>query len=167
MNVKIADFGLAAQLQLPSEKHYTMCGTPNYISPEVVATQGPHGLAADVWSLGCMLYTMLVGRPPFDTDGVRSTLNRVVHGEYSLPPDLSLEAADLIYRLLRKDPAERLGLVCITDHAFMTARGVGASSVYGKDQGLSSRDVDQEGNLFLYLICICSIKFFPLLFAML
>ena len=82
---------------------------------------------------------MLVGRPPFDTDGVRSTLNRVVHGEYSLPPDLSLEAADLIYRLLRKDPAERLGLVCITDHAFMTARGVGASSV------ASGRKVRQEG----------------------
>uniref|UniRef100_UPI00358EB60C serine/threonine-protein kinase PLK4 n=1 Tax=Myxine glutinosa TaxID=7769 RepID=UPI00358EB60C len=144
MNVKIADFGLAAQLQLPNEKHYTMCGTPNYISPEV-ATQGPHGLAADVWSLGCMLYTMLVGRPPFDTDGVRSTLNRVVRGEYFLPPDLSPEAADLIYRLLRKDPAERLSLVCITNHAFMTAQGVGASRVASGRKGRTAEGSADSG----------------------
>lgn len=65
MMQKIADFGLAAQLSGPDEKHYTMCGTPNYIAPEV-ATHHPHGLESDVWSLGCMLYTLLVGRPPFD-----------------------------------------------------------------------------------------------------
>ena len=65
MDVKIADFGLATKLKIPSEKHYTMCGTPNYISPEI-ATHGPHGLESDVWSLGCMLYTFLVGKPPFD-----------------------------------------------------------------------------------------------------
>ncbi len=53
MNIKIADFGLATQLKLPSEKHFTMCGTPNYISPEV-ATRSAHGLESDVWSLGCM-----------------------------------------------------------------------------------------------------------------
>jgi polo-like kinase 4 len=43
--------------------------------------RSPHGLEADVWSLGCMLYTFLVGRPPFDTDAVRSTLNRVITAE--------------------------------------------------------------------------------------
>ncbi len=83
MKVKIADFGLATQLSRPDERHMTMCGTPNYISPEV-ATRSSHGLEADVWGLGCLLYTLLVGRPPFDTDAVKSTLTRVVMADYKV-----------------------------------------------------------------------------------
>lgn len=82
MKVKIADFGLATLDQL-GEKHMTMCGTPNYISPEV-ASRASHGLAADVWGLGCVLYTLLVGKPPFDTDGIKSTLARVVNVDYTV-----------------------------------------------------------------------------------
>uniref|UniRef100_F7FQQ3 Serine/threonine-protein kinase PLK4 n=1 Tax=Ornithorhynchus anatinus TaxID=9258 RepID=F7FQQ3_ORNAN len=118
MNVKIADFGLATQLALPHEKHYTLCGTPNYISPEV-ATRSAHGPAADVWALGCLLYTLLVGRPPFDTDSVRATLGRVVLADYRLPASLSAEARDLIGRLLRRDPAARPGLAALLDHPFL------------------------------------------------
>ncbi|XP_038604357.1 serine/threonine-protein kinase PLK4 [Tachyglossus aculeatus] len=118
MNVKIADFGLATQLALPHEKHYTLCGTPNYISPEV-ATRSAHGPAADVWALGCLLYTLLVGRPPFDTDSVRATLGRVVLADYRLPAALSAEARDLIGRLLRRDPAARPGLAALLDHPFL------------------------------------------------
>lgn len=81
MRIKIADFGLATQLTRPDEKHMTMCGTPNYISPEV-ATRSSHGLEADVWGIGCMLYTLLTGKPPFDTDAVKSTLTRVVMADY-------------------------------------------------------------------------------------
>lgn len=57
-----------------------------------------------------MLYTMLVGKPPFDTDGVRMTLTRVVKGSYQLPNHISAQAKDLIQRLLRKLPSERLPL---------------------------------------------------------
>jgi polo-like kinase 4 len=65
MNVKIGDFGLATLVHSPGgAQHMTMCGTPNFISPEV-ATRSSHGLEADVWGLGCLLYTLLVGRPPF------------------------------------------------------------------------------------------------------
>ncbi len=89
-----------------------------------VATRGPHGLESDVWSLGCMLYTLLVGRPPFDVrlidlhwkvrassitacftfqmDGVKSTLNRVVSAEFEIPSFLSSGAKDLINCLLKK-----------------------------------------------------------------
>ena len=75
-----------------------------------VASRHPHGLEADVWSVGCMLYTMLVGRPPFDTHGVRNTLNRVISAEYCIPEQLSPEAKHLIQSLLRKIPAERIPL---------------------------------------------------------
>jgi polo-like kinase 4 len=69
-----------------------------------------HGLEADMWSLGCMLYTMLVGTPPFDTNAVRSTLDRVIQATYDLPSHLSPEARDLIQSLLKKNPKERLHL---------------------------------------------------------
>jgi len=49
-----------------------------------VATRSSHGLEADVWGLGCLIYTLLVGRPPFDTDGVKSTLTKVVMADYKV-----------------------------------------------------------------------------------
>ncbi|XP_031844945.1 polo like kinase SAK isoform X2 [Nomia melanderi] len=120
MQVKIADFGLATQLTRPDEKHLTMCGTPNYISPEI-ATRSSHGLEADVWSLGCMLYTLLVGKPPFDTDAVKSTLTRVVMADYVMPSHLSDNAKDLIDKLLKKNPKDRIRLRDIPKHPFITS----------------------------------------------
>ncbi|XP_016925999.3 serine/threonine-protein kinase PLK4 [Drosophila suzukii] len=128
MHVKIADFGLATQLKRPDERHMTMCGTPNYISPEVVSRVS-HGLPADVWSVGCMLYTLLVGRPPFETDAVQSTLNKVVMSEYLMPAHLSYEAQDLINKLLKKLPHERITLGAVLCHPFMLKRLDNSSNV--------------------------------------
>ena len=75
-----------------------------------IASRGAHGLEADVWSAGCMLYTMLVGRPPFDTQGIKNTLNRVIAAEFDLPDHLSEEAKDLISSLLQKNPKDRIAL---------------------------------------------------------
>lgn len=119
MHVKIADFGLATQLDQRFEsKHTTLCGTPNYISPEV-ASRSAHGLPTDVWGLGCLLYTLLVGRPPFDTNGVKSTLTQVVIGNFTIPDHVSAEARDLIQRLLCKDPTKRIRLHEVVTHSFM------------------------------------------------
>ncbi|MEE6461586.1 hypothetical protein FKM82_001330 [Ascaphus truei] len=137
MNIKIADFGLATQLRMPNEKHFTMCGTPNYISPEI-ATRSAHGLESDVWSLGCMLYTFLVGRPPFDTDTVKNTLNKIVLADYEMPSFMSREAKDLVFQLLRKNPADRLSLSSVLDHSFMT----GFSSARSKDSGAVEVSMD-------------------------
>ncbi|KAJ8668601.1 hypothetical protein QAD02_010264 [Eretmocerus hayati] len=119
LQVKISDFGLATQLTDVYEKHFTLCGTPNFISPEV-ATRSSQGLEVDVWSLGCMLYTLLVGKPPFDTNEVKSTLTRVVMGNYAMPDNLSENAKDLIDKLLRKNPKERIKLREILEHDFIT-----------------------------------------------
>lgn len=104
-----------------------MCGTPNFISPEV-ASRGSHGLEADVWGLGCLLYTLLVGTPPFDTQAVRSTLTRVVMASYELPTHLSREAKDLINALLQKNPKDRLRLEQILEHPFIKRNNV---SIHG------------------------------------
>ncbi|XP_019377624.1 PREDICTED: serine/threonine-protein kinase PLK4 isoform X1 [Gavialis gangeticus] len=140
MNIKIADFGLATQLKMPHEKHYTMCGTPNYISPEI-ATRSAHGLESDVWSLGCMFYTLLIGKPPFDTDTVKNTLNKVVLADYETPAFLSGEAQDLICKLLRKNPADRLSLSSVLDHPFMSR----CNSARSKDSGTVEDSMD-SGN---------------------
>ncbi|ERL89652.1 hypothetical protein D910_07017 [Dendroctonus ponderosae] len=134
MQVKIADFGLATQLSRPDEKHRTMCGTPNFISPEV-ATRGSHGLEVDVWGLGCLLYTLLVGLPPFETNGVKSTLTRVVMASYSLPSHLSPEAKDLINSLLQKNPKDRIGLEQILEHPFIK-RNIVLSTNLTQDSGI-------------------------------
>ena len=63
-NLKIADFGLAVKLVDKQAEQKTMCGTPNYVSPEIVSRL-PYGLSSDVWSLGCMMVTLLTGTPPF------------------------------------------------------------------------------------------------------
>ncbi|XP_077477260.1 serine/threonine-protein kinase PLK4 isoform X2 [Stigmatopora argus] len=131
MNLKIADFGLATQLEHPNEKHFTMCGTPNYISPEV-ATRSAHGLESDIWSLGCMFYTFLKGHPPFDTNTAKHTLSKVVIGHYEMPANVSPQARDLIHRLLQKDPAHRLGLSEVLDHPFMTRRAPGGAKEPGR-----------------------------------
>lgn len=137
MNIKIADFGLATQLKMPHEKHYTLCGTPNYISPEI-ATRSAHGLESDIWSLGCMFYTLLIGRPPFDTDTVKNTLNKVVLADYEMPTFLSKEAKDLIHQLLRRNPADRLSLSSVLDHPFMCRN----SSTKNKDLGTVEDSID-------------------------
>ncbi|KAL7734495.1 hypothetical protein ACLKA6_010814 [Drosophila palustris] len=146
MQVKIADFGLATQLKRPDERHMTMCGTPNYISPEVVSHLS-HGLPADLWSVGCMLYTLLVGRPPFDTDAVQSTLNKVVHSDYTMPTHLSYEVRDLIDKLLRKNPHERISLEQVLRHPFMLKAAGSTISQYttpgasdGYSQSIASGD---------------------------
>ena len=67
--VKLADFGMAAILESAESERHTICGTPNYLSPEIVQRQ-PYSLATDIWSLGVALYAMLVGKPPFQADKV-------------------------------------------------------------------------------------------------
>lgn len=122
MQVKIADFGLATQLDQHFEsKHKTLCGTPNYISPEV-ASRSTHGLSTDVWGLGCLLYTLLVGHPPFDANGVKSTLTQVMLANFTVPDFISGDASDLLQRLLCKDPMNRIQLNEVITHPFMIRR---------------------------------------------
>lgn len=138
MQVKICDFGLATQLnQLHENKHMTLCGTPNYISPEV-ALRSSHGLKTDNWSLGCLLYTLLVGRPPFDKNGVKSTLTQVVIGNYHIPSHISAEAQDLINRLLCKDQSKRIELHQVVTHPFLMKNSTGRNQMLTYDSGIDT-----------------------------
>jgi serine/threonine protein kinase len=87
--VKIIDFGLAVKLELGEKgEQKTLCGTPNYISPEVLNSQ-PYGLQSDLWSLGCILYALLTGTPPFECPSVQDTLMKIKKGKFKLPETMS------------------------------------------------------------------------------
>jgi serine/threonine protein kinase len=77
-------------------------------------------LAADVWSVGCMMFTMLTGAPPFQSDAVKLTLDKVSRVEYTLPSGLSAHAAGFIRLLLQKDPGRRPKLCELLSHPFFT-----------------------------------------------
>lgn len=72
MNIKVGDFGLAALIESPGERKKTICGTPNYIVPEVLFDPANgHSFEVDTWSIGVILYTFIIGRPPFQTKDVK------------------------------------------------------------------------------------------------
>ena len=126
MEVRVGDFGLAAQLTSPDEKKKTICGTPNYIAPEILDNRsGGHSFEVDVWSLGVIMYTMLVGRPPFETKDVKSTYKRIRANAYSFPVGsaISEHAASLIRWILHTQPERRPTLQQIRGHIFFTRHG--------------------------------------------
>ncbi|KAI7793594.1 serine/threonine-protein kinase PLK2 [Triplophysa rosa] len=117
MELKVGDFGLAAKLEPVENRRRTICGTPNYLSPEVLNKQG-HGCESDVWALGCVMYTMLLGRPPFETTNLKETYRCIREARYSMPSSLSPQAKHLISSMLAKNPENRPRLDDIVRHDF-------------------------------------------------
>lgn len=150
-SIKICDFGLATEGKNGSSNNrlatsvapaknnnFTMCGTPNFIAPEVVNRCG-HGPEADVFSLGCVFYTMLVGKPPFDTATTKETLERVTSYDYTIPDYISEDAEKLIKKLL-SHKSKRPGLMQVkTDPFFVVLHPLSKtqSSLGTYDSGFS------------------------------
>ncbi|KZP18168.1 Pkinase-domain-containing protein [Athelia psychrophila] len=121
MNVKVGDFGLAALIESPGERKKTICGTPNYIAPEVLFdTANGHSFEVDTWSIGVILYTLVIGRPPFQTKDVKTIYKRIRDNEYEFPADreVSQDARELVQEILTPDPQQRPTLHEIVDHSF-------------------------------------------------
>lgn len=120
-NLKIGDFGLAAVLANESERKYTICGTPNYIAPEVLmGKHSGHSFEVDIWSLGVMLYALLIGKPPFQARDVNTIYERIKCRDFSFPRDkpISDEGKILIRDILSLDPIERPSLTEIMDYVW-------------------------------------------------
>jgi len=124
MELKIGDFGLAAKLEYDDEKKTTICGTPNYIAPEILDNHHKgHSFQVDVWSLGVVMFTMLVGKPPFEDVDVKSTYQRIRDNAYAFPETLfiSSSAKNLVQSILRHDPKSRPTILDIFRHPWFAA----------------------------------------------
>ncbi|KAG6926212.1 polo-like kinase 1, partial [Chelydra serpentina] len=120
MEVKIGDFGLATKVEYDGERKKTLCGTPNYIAPEVLGKKG-HSFEVDIWSIGCIMYTLLVGKPPFETSCLKETYIRIKKNEYNIPKHINPVAANLIQKMLRSDPATRPTIDELLNDEFFTS----------------------------------------------
>jgi len=108
--LKIADFGLAKKVPRQGVLK-TLCGTPNYVAPEVIRRE-PYDWQCDVWSLGVIVYILLGGYSPFDEPDQKTLFRRIIHADYAFHPkywsEVSEDAKDFIEALLNVDPQQRL-----------------------------------------------------------
>ncbi|XP_074834598.1 inactive serine/threonine-protein kinase PLK5 isoform X4 [Carettochelys insculpta] len=119
MQVKVGDLGLATREERAGRRRGVVCGTPNYLAPEVIAKKG-HCFQSDVWALGCIMYTALTGCSPFELTHKQEMYQCIREGRYPVPPILSPSARELIGRLLAPSPAERPSLDEVLQHEFFT-----------------------------------------------
>lgn len=128
--LKIADFGVAVQSQCSQRE--TFCGTLEYLAPEMVGKQ-KYRKHIDIWGLGVLLYELVVGTPPFQAESRDDTCKRIKTGNLSFPTHVSFKARDLISKLLRKAPHERLTLEEALSHPWVLSRCNGARCAATKE----------------------------------
>jgi len=104
--IKIADFGFAKRIR---GKTYTVCGTPEYMAPEIILRKG-HGKGADVWALGALIFELVCRWTPFSRAGDdMAIMNQIKKGEFVCPSYMSAECKDLVQSMLQVNISERLG----------------------------------------------------------
>ncbi|XP_046656632.1 serine/threonine-protein kinase PLK1-like [Daphnia pulicaria] len=104
--LKIGDFGLATEIDIDGKRKNKVCGTPNYMAPEILWGE-EHGYEVDIWSMGCILYTLLVGHPPFETQSVKNTYSKIKTNEFYVPSRIGPLAGALIIKMLQAVPSSR------------------------------------------------------------
>ena len=118
-NIKFIDFGLSNYCK-NKELLHSSCGSPCYASPEMLSGRPYRGVTTDVWSSGVVLYSMLVGSLPFDDQEIQKLYEQIKLGKFYLPSTLSLEAIDLLKRILEVNPKKRITLKDIKEHPWFT-----------------------------------------------
>ncbi len=99
-NIKLADFGLSKEGIGDDDKTRSFCGSPAYLSPEVVTNKNKgsngYGKSTDVYGMGAVMYELIVGHPPFLAEEIPEMFKKIVESELTFPKNISSEAKDLI-----------------------------------------------------------------------
>ena len=109
--LRLTDFGFAKKVE---SRTYTLCGTPEYLAPEVLMNKG-HGKPVDWWCLGILCYEMLAGIDPFNDDDPMAIYQKILKGKVKFPRDFDKKAKSLVKHLLVADTTKRYG--CMKDGA--------------------------------------------------
>ena len=120
-NIKLTDFGWSNYINFEGEQRLTFCGTPIYLAPEMIQNIG-HDEHVDIWCLGVLLFELLTGTPPFIGQNRVLLMKNIINVNISWPspPRLPIDpdAKDLISKILKKKPTERISLENIVKHNF-------------------------------------------------
>ncbi|XP_055330482.1 calcium/calmodulin-dependent protein kinase type II delta chain-like isoform X2 [Paramacrobiotus metropolitanus] len=131
--VKLADFGLAIEVNGDQQSWYGFAGTPGYLSPEVLKKE-PYGKPVDIWACGVILYILLVGYPPFWDEDQHRLYAQIKSGHFEYPsPEwdtVTREAKDLINRMLTTDPKKRITSAEALKHMWILKRDDIASKMH-------------------------------------
>ncbi|XP_052315330.1 calcium/calmodulin-dependent protein kinase type II delta 1 chain-like isoform X1 [Oncorhynchus keta] len=134
--VKLADFGLAIEVQGDQQAWFGFAGTPGYLSPEVLR-KDPYGKPVDMWACGVILYILLVGYPPFWDEDQHRLYQQIKAGAYDFPsPEwdtVTPEAKDLINKMLTINPAKRVTATDALKHPWICQRSTVASMMHRQE----------------------------------
>ncbi|KAI6192587.1 Polo kinase [Aphelenchoides besseyi] len=134
--LKLADFGLACTMD-ESRRRRSVCGTPNYVSPEIIMYRG-HTYASDYWAIACTFFFMLSGVTPFQTSSIRGTYAKICRSDYVYPYNFtgSSKAKDWISRVLCVEPTRRMSMREMIAHPlFQTFRRSSMSNLLTDSNG--------------------------------
>ena len=116
MLAKLTDFGWSNYIQEDKERK-TVCGTPIYLAPEIIKEQG-HDERVDIWCIGVLLFELTTGHVPFQGNNIETLKSNILHLKIAWPKDINPDAKDLISKILKLDPNQRMPLEDMLKHPF-------------------------------------------------
>lgn len=143
--IRLIDFGFAkrpssSEIHDKRELFLTTCGSPCYIAPEIIANNKAYGYEVDIWSLGVIMYAILVGRLPFENRNMQALFDHIMTKDPYYPDFISDEAIDLLRGMLTRDPAERFTIETIKNSTWLT------NPLNGRQQKLDGSFLDRIMN---------------------
>lgn len=149
-NLKVTDFGLSAvknQIR-PDGLLHTVCGTPSYVAPEILAKKGYDGAKADVWSCGVVLFTVTAGYLPFNDYNITVLYRKIYRGQFRFPKWMSCDLKNLLSRMLDTNPKTRISVDEILEHPWFSSGGYKLDRVLVKSEMEESRTGFKSLNAF-------------------
>ena len=144
-DIKIIDFGLSNKYDKDIEELLTSsCGSPCYAAPEMIKGIQYHGIDTDIWSSGIILYLMLCKSFPFNDKNNSKLYQKILSGKFNLPNYLSNEAKDLISKILKVNPAERIKINEIKKHPWFNLYNPKNNYFFGIDINKIIMPIDEE-----------------------